>query len=208
MRVAGIALGAWVAALAVLGAASPVVPECESHPTGAQLCLYRSLAPSAGLVSSCRGAADCRVGSYYGDPANASWFPPPPGLSTLSKPEVFWLTAALAQVRVDCGAPCSWSYFFEVRRRRLSDPRAGVLAADPQRLLVAVADGRVLSVLQIFSGRPVARIERDWAPTPWLGDAIPKLSFDPDGRLSFTWLRGPERVPVSERVSVPSIPRP
>ena len=30
--------------------------------------------------------------------------------------------------------------------------------------------------------------------------------FDPDGRLSFTWLRGQERTPVSERVSVPSVP--
>jgi hypothetical protein len=59
---------------------------------------------------------------------------------------------------------------------------------------------------QIFSGREVGRIERDWASGDWLGDVITALRFDPDGRLSFTWLRGAERAPVSERVSVPSVP--
>jgi len=38
----------------------------------------------------------------------------------------------------------------------------------------------------------------------WLGDSITALHFDPDGRLSFTWLRGPDRVAVSERQSIPS----
>ena len=36
------------------------------------------------------------------------------------------------------------------------------------------------------------------------GDVITALHFDPDGRLSFTWLRGPDRVAVSERQSIPS----
>jgi hypothetical protein len=34
------------------------------------------------------------------------------------------------------------------------------------------------------------------------------LRFDPDGRLSFSWLAGPERRTVSERVSVPSVAAP
>jgi hypothetical protein len=128
-------------------------------------------------------------------------------LAALPRPEVFWLTATLAQVRVDCGHPCSWSYFFEAKRRRLSEPRRSVLAVDAARLLVAVPEGRALVIRQVYSGREVARIEREWAPAVWLGDVITALHFHPDGRLSLTWLRGTERVAVSERVSVPSVPQ-
>jgi hypothetical protein len=71
---------------------------------------------------------------------------------------------------------------------------------------VAQEDGRDLAVRQIFSGREVARITRDWA-SPSLLDAITDLHFDPDGRLTFTWLKGKDRTPVTERVSIPSIPR-
>ena len=81
-----------------------------------------------------------------------------------------------------------------------------MLAADSTRLLMAAVEGRALVVRQLFSGREVARIEREWAPAAWLGDVVTTLRFDPDGRLSFTWLRGQERAPVSERVSVPSVP--
>jgi hypothetical protein len=81
-----------------------------------------------------------------------------------------------------------------------------VLDVDLRRLLIAQADGRDLAVRQIFSGREVARITRDWAGDS-LRDAITDLHFDPDGRLTFTWLRGKERTPVTERVSVPSVPR-
>ena len=114
----------------------------------------------------------------------------------------------LAQVRFDCGRPCSVSYFFEVKRRRLSEPRWFVLAVDPRRLLLAAAEERALVVRQMFSAREVKRIERDWAPGPWLGDAITALHFDPDGRLSLTWLRGRDRAAVSERLSIPSFARP
>jgi hypothetical protein len=128
-------------------------------------------------------------------------------MATLPKPEVIWLTATLAQVRFECGRPCSFSYFFEVTRHRLSEPRYAVLAVDARRLLMAVAEDRALVIRQVFTGREVLRLERDWAPATWLGDVVPTSHFDPDGRLSFTWLRGSERTPVSERVSVPSIPR-
>jgi len=134
------------------------------------------------------------------------WFVSPSGLQTLPEPRVFWLTSTLAQVRFDCGQQCSWSYFYDAIRRRPSEPRRLVMAVDTKRLLVAMAEERTLVVRQVFSGRPVARIERDWAPGPWVGAAITALHFDPDGRLSFTWLRGSERVPVTERVSVPSVP--
>ena len=79
-----------------------------------------------------------------------------------------------------------------------------MLAVDVRRLLLAAAEERALVVRQVFSGREVTRIQRDWAPGMWLGDSITALHFDPDGRLSFTWLRGPDRVAVSERQSIPS----
>jgi len=134
------------------------------------------------------------------------WFVPPSDLATLPEPQVFWLTSTLAQIRFDCGQECSWSYFYDAIRRRLSEPRQLVLAVDTKRLLVAMVEERALVVRQVFSGRPVARIERDWAPGFWVGAAITALHFDPDGRLAFTWLRGRERVPVTERLSVPSVP--
>lgn len=181
--------------------------ECGPPAGDATLCVFRSGMPSVGIVTSCRDPQTCRVGYYHGELSHPVWFTPPEGLRALPKPEVTWLTVTLAQVRVDCGRPCSWSYFFEAKRQRLSDPRRSVLAVDPRRLLMAVAEERTLVIRQVFSGREVARVERDWAPAAWLGDVIPTLSFDPDGRLSFTWLRGEDRIPVSERVSVPSIPQ-
>ncbi len=198
-----------VVSLAAAPASPPATPgECSAERGGVSFCIYRSLLPSAGIVASCRDGGHCRVGYYYGRPSDVVWFRPPSGMAIFPEPEVIWVTSTLAQVRFDCGHPCSWSYFFEATRRRLSDPRRSVLAVDPRRLLMALAEARALVVRQIFSGREVARIERDWAPGAWPGDAITALRFDPDGRLSFTWLRGEARVPVNERVSVPSIPHP
>jgi hypothetical protein len=198
------------AAAGTIGASPVPAPsrgDCASERDGRSRCVYRSFAPSTGIVTSCRSEHDCRVGSYYGNPTDAVWFGPPPGFTTLSRPEVTWLTATLAQVRVSCGRSCSFSYFFEAQRRRLSAPRPSVLAADPRRFLVAMAEDRALVIRQMFSGREIMRIERDWAPADWLGDVLPDLHFDPDGRLSFTWLRGAERARVNERLSVPSMPR-
>ena len=189
------------------GVSPPAPGECSSEKSGASHCVYRSLAPSIGLVATCSDPRHCRVGHYYGNPSDPVWFKPPPGMASLPTPVVTWFTSTLAQVRFDCGHGCSWSYFFEARRQRLSEPRRAVLAVDARRLLMAVVEDHALSVRQVFSGREVARIERDWAPDPWLGDVITALHFDPDGRLSFTWLQGSERSPVSERVSVPTVPR-
>ena len=196
-------------AVGIMGTSSGPLPtpgECSNERGGATFCIYRSLAPSAGIVASCRDEHACRVGYYYGNPTDAVWFTPPAGMATVPKPEVIWLTSTLAWVRVDCSHPCSVSYFFEVRRKRLSEPRHAVLAVDSRRLLLAAAEDRALVIRQVFSGREVVRLERDWAPAAWLGDVISELRFDPDGRLSFTWLRGKERAPASERVSVPSVP--
>ena len=157
-------------------------------------------------MAECRSDHDCRVGYYYGDPEKPVWLEPPPGLATLPKPEVIWHEATFAEARFDCGPPGRVSYFFEAKRRRLSPPRPNVLDIDTRRLLMAQADGRVLAVRQIFTGREVARIARDWTPGP-VQAALTAIHFDPDGRLSFTWLKGKDRTPVSERISVPSIPR-
>ena len=195
----------------LLGPASaggPTPGECARAGAGPpSRCLYRSLLPSAGLVADCKTDADCRVGYYYGDPEHPTWLTPPKDIPTLPKPEVIWRTATLAEARFDCGAPCTVSYFFEARRRRVSPPRGFVLDVDPRRLLLVAAEDRALVVRQVFSGREVARIERPWAPSRWLGEVVTALRFDPDGRLSFAWLRGGDRVPVSERISVPSVPR-
>jgi hypothetical protein len=181
--------------------------ECSPEREGATFCIYRSLLPSVGIVGSCRDGRHCRVGTYYGNPtSDVVWLAPPSGMETLPEPQVFWITSTLAQVRFDCGEGCSWSYFFDAIRRRLSEPRRSVLAVDPRRLLVAMTEDRSLVVRQVFSGREVARVEREWAPVAWLGDAITAIRFDPDGRLSLTWLRGAERSPVTERISVPSVP--
>ena len=82
-----------------------------------------------------------------------------------------------------------------------------MLDVDLRRLLIAQEDGEAIAVRQIFSGREVARITRDWAPGPTLANALTEIHFDPDGRLTFTWLQGKDRTPVTERVSVPSLPR-
>jgi hypothetical protein len=120
---------------------------------------------------------------------------------------VIWHESAFAQIRFDCGRFCRVSYFFETTRRRLSPPRRNVLDIDMRRLLMAQADEHALVARQIFSGREVARIQRDWAPAASLEEILTAVHFDPDGRLSFTWLRGPDRTPVTERISVPSLPR-
>jgi hypothetical protein len=127
-------------------------------------------------------------------------------VATLPRPEVIWHEAAFAEVRFDTSSG-PVSYFFEAKRRQLSRPQPDVLAADTHRHLMAQADARALVVRQIFSGREVLRIERDWAPGSSVRDAISAIHFDPDTRLTITWLRGAARTPVTERISVPGIPR-
>jgi hypothetical protein len=208
LAVASILLLTPAVALAAASASPPATHgECSPERDGVSFCIYRSLLPSVGIVSSCRGASRCQVGHYYGNPSSdVAWFTLPPGMVALPEPQVFWLTSTLAQVRFDCGQGCSWSYFYDAIRRRLSEPRRVVLAVDSKRLLMAMVEERMLVVRQVFSGREVARIEREWTPGVWLGDAVTALRFDPDGRLTLTWLRGNDRVPVTERVSVPSVP--
>jgi len=132
--------------------------------------------------------------------------PRPCGDVRMPKPEVIWHEATFAEARFTCGPSCHASYFFEAKRRRLSPPRFQVLDVDMRRLLLAQIDGRAVAVRQIFSGREVARIERDWAPGP-LESALIALHFDPDGRLTIVWSKGPDRTPVTERLSIPSMPR-
>src|SRR5436190_2076373 len=88
-----------------------------------------------------------------------------------------------------------------------SAPRRDVLDADYRRLLMAQVEGRALAIRQIYSAREVLRLERDWTPGLSVGEAIKEIRFDPDGRLAFTWLKGPARDRVSERVTVPSFAR-
>lgn len=119
---------------------------------------------------------------------------------------MIWHAATFAEARFACGPACHTSYFFEAKRRRLSPPRRQVLHVDLRRLLIAQADGQAIAVRQIFSGREVARITRDWSGATVQG-ALTEIHFDPDGRLTFTWLKGQARTPVTERVSIPSVPR-
>lgn len=199
---------AGLVSVAAAATPAPVPGDCAgADPAQPSRCIYRSAFPSTGLVAHCQSDRDCRVGYYYGDPGTPTWLDPPPGLTTLPKPEVIWHAATFAEVRFDCGAPCRVSYFFEAKRRRVSPPRAQVLDVDIRRLLVAQADARTLVVRQIFSGREVARLDRDWSPGSSLEASLTAIHFDPDGRLTFTWLKGQDRAPVTERVSVPSIPR-
>ncbi len=188
-----------------LADAAPSAGECSgSGGVGCSHCLYRSLMPSTGIVADCRSDRDCRVGYYYGGPEQATWFTLPAGMATLPKPDVIWHSATFAEARVGCGRGCTWSYFFEAKRRQLSPPRRDVLQADYRRLLMAQVEGRALAVRQIFTAREALRIERDWAPGLTVGEAVTEIRFDPDGRLYLTWLRGPGRTPVSERVTIPS----
>jgi hypothetical protein len=173
---------------------------------GPSRCLYRSLLPSSGIVADCESDARCRVGAYYGSPDTPTWFAVPAGMDALPRPLVRWHNATFAEVRFACGAGCSVSYFFEARRHRISPARSSVLEVDARRSLVATADGSAIVVLQIFAGRPVSRIERAWAPGLSAREAITAIRFDPDGRLTFTWLAGSDRRPVTERVTVPSVP--
>ena len=158
-------------------------------------------------MSFCQTDRDCRVGYYYGNPGDAVWLAPPPGFTALPKPEVTWITPTLAEVRFGCGSGCSASYFLDARRKRLSAPRADVMALDHQRQLLAAAEGRALVVRQVFSGREYLRLERDWAPGERLTGALAAVRFDPDGRLSVTWRRAPDGTTVTERVTVPAAPR-
>jgi hypothetical protein len=202
-------LGALVLLVPSPAAATPVsTGEC-SGPGGAgpSHCLYRSLMPSTGIVADCKSDSDCRIGYYYGDPSKATWFTPPTGMATMPKPAVLWHTATFAETRIGCGRSCTWSYFFEAKRHSLSAPRRDVLDVDYRRLLMAQGDGRALVIRHIFSAHDVLRIDRDWAPGLSAGEAIAEIRFDPDGRLTLTWLMGPGRERVTERVTVPSIAR-
>jgi len=187
-------------------ATSPSPGECSGPGgTGPSRCLYRSLMPSTGIVADCQSDRDCRVGYYYGDPSQATWFTAPAAMSTIPRPDVLWHTATFVETRIGCGRGCTWSYFFEAKRRSLSAPRRDVLDLDHRRLLMAQVDGRALAIRHVFSARDVLRLERDWAPGLSVGEAIKEIHFDPDGRLTLTWVKGSGLLPQTERVSVPSL---
>lgn len=209
MRRGAAALGAAVLLLVAPAGAradAPAVPGECAPAAAVTRCLYRSSLPSVGFVSDCERTR-CRVGYYYGSVDDAEWLPLPEGWTAFPPPEVSWPSSTFAEVRFPCGPACSVSYFFDGRRRRLSAPRRDVLAFDQRRLLIASAEDRALVIRQAYAGREVARIERDWAPGLAVAEAVRSVAFHPDGRLSFTWLRGPGREPVAERLTVPSIPR-
>jgi hypothetical protein len=200
-------LGALLAPGSADAATPPVAGECvEDAAAGTTRCLYRSAIPSAGLLAECRADGACRVGHYHGDLAAVTWLAPPPGLAVLPRPDVIWLASTLAHARFACGAGCTVSYFFDARRHRVSPPHWRVLAVDVQRQRLLVAEERRLVVRHMYSGRLVLSVERDWAPGPTAADAVTSARLLPDGRLVLDWLRGPERTPVSERISVPAIP--
>src|SRR5258708_4289281 len=111
---------------------------------GPSRCLYRSLLPSAGIVSVCETDTRCRVGAYHGPPETPTWFAPPPGRDTLPRPTVRWHTATLGEARFDVGPAGTLSYFFEARRQRISGARAAVLDVDVRRSLFVAAEERAL----------------------------------------------------------------
>jgi hypothetical protein len=190
-------------------ATAPVAGECvEDRAAGTTRCLYRSAIPSAGLLADCRADGACRVGHYYGDLTAVTWLAPPPGLATLPRPAVTWLTATLAEARFACGEGCTVSYFFDARRHKVSPPHWRVLTVDVQRQRLLVAEERRLAVRHLYSARLLLSVERDWAPGPSVAAAVTAAQLLPDGRLALQWLRGPERTPVSERITVPAIPAP
>lgn len=202
-------MAATLLSVSAAGAADPGAGECAgAGGDGPSRCLYRSLLPSAGIVAVCETDTRCRVGAYHGPPETPTWFAPPAGRAMLPRPTVRWHSATLGEARFDVGPAGTLSYFFEARRQRISGARAAVLEVDVRRSLYAAAEERALVVRQIFSGRPVTRIERPWAPGLDVRAAVTGLRFDPDGRLSFTWLAGSEHRTVSERVSVPSVATP
>jgi len=190
------------------GAAPPATPgECVTDAaTGTTRCLFRSGFPAAGLLAECRSDVECRVGHYHGDLDAVTWLAPPPGLGRLPRPAVTWLSSTLAEARFGCGGACTVSYFFDARRRRVSPPHWRVLAVDVRRQRLVAGEERRLAVRQIFSGRLVLSLERDWAPGGPAAEAVTAARLLPDGRLVLEWLRGPDRTPVSERITVPAVP--
>jgi hypothetical protein len=198
--------GVLLAVLLVAATPAAALEECDRPPgPGPRRCLYRAALPAAGVVAECRGPSDCRVGAYFGDPEDATWFEPPPGWPRLPVPAVTWHTPTFGEARFAGPGGRAVSYFVDARRRRLSPARPDVLAVAAARQLVAAAEDAALVVRHVFSGRELLRLERAWAPGP-LPAAVVSARFEPDGRLALTWLRGPQRTPVSERVTVP--PRP
>ena len=159
--------------------------------------------PSTGIVADCESDTRCRVGAYYGSPDAPPGSRRRPGLDALPRPRVRWHGATFAEARFECGPGCSVSYFFEARRRRISPPRASVLGIDARRWLLAAAEGPTW-----WCGRS-SRAGR-WCASSGHGrqgcllrEAVTAARFDPDGRLTFTWLAGPDRRAVTERVDDP-----
>ena len=188
---------------------APAAPECgPPGPGGSARCVYRAGVPSVGFLTECTDERDCRVGYYHGPLDRPTWLTPPVGWRALPRPVVLWHGALLGEARFPCETGCAVSYFFDARRRRLSEPRWNALAFDVRRLLVALPEGGALVVRQVFgAGREVARIERPWAggaPSP---AAVSGTHFEPDGRLVFQWRPADGRPPVAERVSIPPVPR-
>ena len=156
-------------------------------------------------MADCVSDTRCRVGDYYGDPDEPGWLAYP-RTGDATEPRVSWHTATLAEMRFACGPECAMSYFFEARRRRLSPCARPCWTWTSAVPLVAMADGPAVVVPPDLLG-PRGGPYHPPGRGASLRDAVTAIHFDPDGRLTFTWLAGNTRTPVTERVSVPSVPR-
>lgn len=128
--------------------------------------------------------------------------------SSLPEPTVKWYNNSLAEIRVPCGSPCSYSIFYDVTKG-ISEPFEFVLAVDADRYLVARAGEHDLSINIIFhkSGKAIMKINRDFAETAALVLVIENAHFTKTGDLSIRYLSGSNYVPKEETIPLKSLCR-
>jgi hypothetical protein len=113
--------------------------------------------------------------------------------------------SGLVEITINCGSPCNYSYFVDLKTRRISAVFQFALAVEPTRKMVAVAKTKKeqFIIRKIFSPDDiVATVERDFAPTAALPTAIEKIEFRSKDTLKLVYLTGKSYEKTSETVYI------
>lgn len=100
------------------------------------------------------------------------------------EPKVRWLSKELAEIRISCGAPC-WYCFYYSRKYGLSSPFQFVIAVNSRRKVVAVVKNQYIYFYSMFKSKdePFSEYKMDYPDKTLFITAIKKAYFDRDGNL-------------------------
>jgi hypothetical protein len=104
-------------------------------------------------------------------------------------PSVTWHSNSLAEIRISCGSPCFYSWFFSPEQGA-SAPIEFVVAVAPTKQIAVRAGMEELEIVRIFGDikKPILTVKRDFAPAATLVLVLREAKFTDENHLQITYV--------------------